>query len=217
MGGAGRLGHVRAECAAQPAPRAARRSDEPRGSGRMDTTDARPSATATDIGMIPGDTTIAGIVATHARYRPDHVAVVGEPHRLTWREFHRRTNRVANAFVELGIAKGDKIATLLANLLELLEVYWAAAKIGAVVVPLSPLLRGRGLSTLLNDADVALVVTETANADFLDEVRGDVGVPAERYLLIDGRRKGYGDYHALAAGAPESEPPRVEIRADDPY
>src|SRR5947207_15742709 len=82
---------------------------------------------------------LAGVIGKHGRYRPDHTAVVFERYRLTYREFDRRTNRAANAFGELGIRKGDKVATFLANSLDLLEIYWAAAKIGAVVVPLRPL------------------------------------------------------------------------------
>src|SRR5207244_5724533 len=128
---------------------------------------------------------LAGVIGKHGRYRPDHTAVVFERHRLTYREFDRRTNRAANAFGELGISKGDKVATFLANSLELLEIYWAAAKIGAVVVPLSPLLRGKGLSALLRDADVGLVVTEEAVAPFFDEVRSDLDATrADRAALI---------------------------------
>jgi acyl-CoA synthetase (AMP-forming)/AMP-acid ligase II len=100
----------------------------------------------------------------------------------------------------------------------MLEVYWAAAKIGAVVVPLSPLLRGKGLSTLLRDADVSVVVTETAVAPFLDGVRTDVtAIGPEAWLIIDGEgRPVYRSYHALVDAAAE-EPPTVVVSGDDPY
>lgn len=162
---------------------------------------------------------IQGVLAKHARYRPDQIAVVFEKERLTYRDFDRRVNRTANAFGELGIEKGDKVATLLTNSLELLDVYWAAAKIGAVVVPLSPLLRGRGLATLINDADVALIVTESALVTYLDEVRPALSLPRDRYLLTDGSaaRDGYEDYGMRVAQASEAEPARVAIEGDDPY
>jgi len=161
---------------------------------------------------------ISGVLAKHARHRPDHPAVVFGQHRVGYRDFDRRTNRVANAFGALGVAKGDKVATFLSNSLELLEVYWAAAKIGAVVVPLSPLLRGRGLATLLKDADVGLVVTEQAAAPFLDEVRSELGaIGADRWLLIDaGTRPGYRSYHTVVAAADETAP-SAEVCGDDPY
>ena len=158
------------------------------------------------------------MLAKHARHRPDHLAVVFGQHRVGYGDFDRSTNRVANAFAGLGVAKGERIATFLSNSLELLEVYWAAAKIGAVVVPLSPLLRGKGLSTLLRDADVGLVVTEEATAPFLDEVRPDVeALRADRTLLIDGNtRPDYCSYRALVDAA-EDTMPAVSVSGDDPY
>jgi len=145
---------------------------------------------------------ISGVLAQHARHRPDRIAVVFEDQRLDFRRLDRRVNGAANALRDLGIAKGDKVATFLTNSLEQLEVYWAAAKIGAVVVPLSPLLRGKGLSTLLSDADVTLVVTEDAQSGFLNEVRSGLGILSGRYLLIDGKPQGdhaYVSYHAIVA------------------
>src|SRR5437879_6705641 len=161
---------------------------------------------------------ISGVLAKHARHRPDHLAVVFGQRRVVYSDFDRRTNRVANAFRTLGIVKGDKVATFLSNTLELLEVYWAAAKIGAVVVPLSPLLRGKGLSTLLRDADVGLVVTEEAVAPFLDEARPDLGtIRPERAVLIDGRgREGYRPYHELVDATDDATPPAA-VSGDDPY
>ena len=99
------------------------------------------------------------LLPRHARFRPGHTAIVFEENRLTYAEFHRSVNRLANALRILGIGKGDKVATILPNSLELYETYWAVTRFGAVVVPLSPLLRGTGLTTLLNDSDTAVVIT----------------------------------------------------------
>src|SRR4030081_3670560 len=110
---------------------------------------------------------IGSLLPRHARYRPDHTALVFNEHRLSFAQFNLRVNRLANALLDLGISKGDKIATILPNCLELLEVYWAVARIGAVVVPLSTLTRGKGLVNLLRDSDVTTVMT---NLDFVDEV-----------------------------------------------
>jgi long-chain acyl-CoA synthetase len=158
------------------------------------------------------------VLAKHARHRPDRLAVVFGQRRVGYGAFDRRTNRVANAFAGLGVAKGDKIATFLSNSLELLEVYWAAAKMGAVVVPLSPLLRGKGLGTLLRDADVGLVVAEEATAPFLDEVRLDLAaIGADRAVLVDADpRPGYCSYQALVDAANDAAP-TASVSGDDPY
>ena len=129
---------------------------------------------------------IGSLFERHAMYRPDHLAVVFEDQRLTWREFNGSINRTANAFTEMGIKKGDKVATILPNCLELLEVYWACAKIGAVVVPMSTLLMGPGLAGLLRDADAVMVVTNNSFADVMNDIRGDLSaIASDRYLLVE--------------------------------
>ena len=102
---------------------------------------------------------IGTLLSRHAKYRPNHLALVFEERRLTFNELNKRVNRLANGLLELGLSKGDKIATILSNCLEQLEVYWAVAKLGAVVVPLSPLLQRTGLASVLNDSDTVLVIT----------------------------------------------------------
>ncbi len=158
------------------------------------------------------------LASRHARYRPDHTAVVFEGQRYTNREFNERINRLANALLGLGMAKGDKIAVVLDNSLELLEVYQAVAKTGMVVVPLSPLLRGDALVTLVNDADSVAVVTMQRMVEHFDAVRDRLEVLPDRYLIIDGEGvDGYLDYHALTAAAASTEPPWVEVTDHDPY
>lgn len=154
----------------------------------------------------------------HARYRPEHLAVVFEDHRLNYQQFNQRVNRLANALLSLGIKKGDKVATILPNSLELLETYWAAAKTGAVVVPLSPLTRGKGLTTLLADSDTVLVITDSVFVEHLDSIRSELAIPADRYFLTDSAEApGYGDYHALTAAASDRDPEGIVIAGDDPY
>jgi long-chain acyl-CoA synthetase len=156
--------------------------------------------------------------ARHARYRPDHTAVVFEGRRYTHRQLNSRVNRLANALLALALRQGDKVATILDNSLELLEIYQAVAKTGMVVVPLSPLLRGESLLRLINDADSAAVITMLSMVGHLDAVRDGIEVPADRFLLTDAAGvPGYRDYQALTAAASESEPPRVEVGDEDPY
>jgi long-chain acyl-CoA synthetase len=103
--------------------------------------------------------TLASFVGTHARRTPDATALVVGDTRLSWAELDARVRRVAGAMTALGVRKGDRVATLLPNCPELVEVFWACARTGAVLVPLSPLLREAGLAPLLADAGVALLVT----------------------------------------------------------
>jgi acyl-CoA synthetase (AMP-forming)/AMP-acid ligase II len=76
---------------------------------------------------------LGALPVRHARYRPHHTAVIvaargaGEPEiRLDWREFNAYVNRWANALARLGVTRGDRVASVLPNGLELLATYWAA-------------------------------------------------------------------------------------------
>ena len=151
---------------------------------------------------------IGSLLSRHAQYQPNKLALVFEESRLTYKEYNQNVNRVANALLEMGIQKGDKISTLLPNCMEILEVYWAAAKIGAVAVPHSMLLLAEGLKSLLNDSDTSMVVTHSAMVETLDRIRKDLpSIAEDRFLLIDGAdTPGYRDYHALKSAASDADP-----------
>ncbi|HEY7362771.1 MAG TPA: AMP-binding protein [Methylomirabilota bacterium] len=162
--------------------------------------------------------TISTLLSRHARYRPDHLALVFEGDRLTFRQFNARVNRLANALLAAGLTKGEKVATVLPNCLEQLDVYWAAAKTGLVVVPMSPLLQDSGLLSLLDNCDARLLVSTGAFADTLDRIRGRLpGIRPDRWVLTDGTRAGFQTYGALVAQASEDEPPDAGIVSADPY
>ena len=159
---------------------------------------------------------IGSLFSRHARYRPVQTAVVFGDRRLTHLQFNREINRLANALLALGVNKGDKVATLLPNCLELLEVYWASAKIGAVVVPLSTLLRPKALVSLLNDADAVMLVTSSGFADVVESIKAELPAMAhDRFLLTDGQRKGFRDYQGLKAAASDREPEGEPVGDDD--
>lgn len=155
----------------------------------------------------------------HARYRPEHTAVVFGDKRLNHLDFNHNINRLANAMLDLGIKKGSTVATVLPNCLELLETYWAAAKLGAVVVPMSTLLMEGALRSLLKDADTEMVVTNTAFAKVINAIRSDL--PKLRpgcCLVVDPTGEAdFQSYHALKDAGGKSEPEVPLIRGDDPF
>ena len=162
---------------------------------------------------------IGTLLPHHAQYTPDKTAIIFDDQRYTWAQFNANVNKLANALLAMGIGKGDKIATILPNCLEIMEIYMAVAKIGVVVVPLSPLLRGDGLVRLVNDSDSVLVITDSSFVEIIDPIHDQFEqVPSNRFVLIDSaEHEGYRHYHALTDAASSHEPPYVEISLDDPY
>jgi long-chain acyl-CoA synthetase len=154
---------------------------------------------------------LATLISRQARYRPDAIAVVFEGRRITYRQFWGRVARAGNALRALGIGPGDKVATLAANSLELLETYWAVPTIGATLVPLSPLLLREGLASLLRGSDARCLISQSSMLPLLREMREDL--PAN-VLLIDGGSRDFGDYPALCAAQPETLVPAQVTEGD---
>jgi acyl-CoA synthetase (AMP-forming)/AMP-acid ligase II len=163
---------------------------------------------------------LASLVHRHARYRPDHLAVVVGDTRLSWRAFHERVGRLVAAFGAMGLGRGDRVATLLPNSIELVEAFWACAAAGLVLVPQSPLLRAAGLASLLSDAGVHAIVGAASSRALFDELRGLLpGVPADRYLLTGegGDPSPFRSHDALVAAAAAPYPDPVTVHEDDPF
>src|SRR5271166_368033 len=162
---------------------------------------------------------IGSLLPRHARFRPNHTAVVFEDCRLSFRAFNARVNRLANALSSLNVKKGDKVATVLPNCLNLLETYWAVAKIGAVVVPLSPLLREKALATLIQDSDSGTIIASADLAEPLAAIKHELRNVQEGHLILTGSTliPGFQSYVELTGRSSEAEPLKIEIVDDDPY
>lgn len=161
---------------------------------------------------------VAELLSRHGRYLPDKLALVFEDQRLTYSQYNAEVNCLAHGLMALGIKKGDKVATLLPNRQETLEAYWAITKIGAVLVPMSTLLLGSGLKTLLNDSDAVAVITSSGFLGHLAEIMPDLlAIAPERVLLVDGPQEGYADYHAIKAAASDQDPEGIQVDPDDMF
>jgi len=159
---------------------------------------------------------LATLTTHHAKFRPDQTAVVFEEERLSWREFDARVGRCACLLQWLGVRKGDRVATVLANCRELLEVYWAVPSIGAVLVPLSPLLMASGLASLLRDSGAVCLITQSSMAPLVDQVCEELpGLRADHVLMVDGPTADYPGYKALLTICPEGRAMPVVLTQDD--
>jgi long-chain acyl-CoA synthetase len=162
---------------------------------------------------------VGALLTGHAHHRPERLAVVFDDHRLSYARFNARVNRLANALLADGLTKGDKLATVMPNCLELLELYWAAAKTGLVIVPLSPLLAGKALAGLAVDSDARYVLADAGLAKAVSEMREHAPMVPDHGWILAGEHApaGFRAYSDLIGDSPESEPPAVAIHDEDPY
>ena len=161
-------------------------------------------------------TTLENLIDRHALYRGQRLAVVFGDERLTWAEFGARVNRLGNALQARGIGKNDKVATALPNCMELLVIYWATVSIGAVLVPLSPLLKAGGLLNLLRNADARLLFLAPGLARELAESGDDIGaVDKQNYVVVGETSGSFGDYAGFIGGSASTPPARPPVDQQD--
>ena len=158
---------------------------------------------------------LATLIGRHARFRGSHPALTFEGETVSYARLSSRVNQTAQVLAGLGVGHSDKVATVLANCRELVELYWAAPSLGAANVPLSPLLLGPGLLSLLRDAGAAALVTQRSMLPVIDSIRTQLPARlSERILLVDGDAPGCLDLARLREAAPDSTVP-AKVSPDD--
>jgi acyl-CoA synthetase (AMP-forming)/AMP-acid ligase II len=160
---------------------------------------------------------IGGLLPHHARFRGDHPALVASGRTLNYRELNAYVNRLANALLAAGLKKGDKFATVLPNCLEMMAAYWAAAKTGLVIVPLSTLLQVTGLKTLLQDSDTRLVIGDPSFAEVFGRIRSELPQIETGVLVGDGPSFGIVPFERFIDDVPAAEPPDPHLTCDDVF
>ncbi|MER6992661.1 AMP-binding protein [Saccharopolyspora hirsuta] len=134
----------------------------------------------------------------------------GSERKVSFRAMTRRSNQVANWLRGLGVARGDRLVLMLGNQVELWETILAAMKLGAVIIPATPLLGPADLRDRIDRGRAKHVVTTSADAPKFADVPGDytriaVGEPVPGWTS-----------YADSAGAAEEFVPDGPTRADDP-
>jgi len=93
-----------------------------------------------------------------ARQTPAKVALVVEGARITYAELDAQADRLAAWLQQVGVRRGDRVATLLDNSVEAVVALYAALKCGAVAMPINPQTKRDKLAYLLNDARASVLV-----------------------------------------------------------
>lgn len=106
---------------------------------------------------------------------PSQTAIETPVRRLTWAEVNARVNRLAHSLSSLGLRKMDRIAVLAAPSAEVAEIYFAAAKLGLVIVPIHTGLVDREVGFILNDVGAKAVLFEAEAAAAFESTIESVG------------------------------------------
>jgi len=143
------------------------------------------------------DYTIYDFICRNAVLYADQEAIVYKDVRLTHRAFKQKCDSLAAGLLRAGIGQGDRLAVVAHNCDEFVILYGAAAKIGAIVVPVNWRFSADEVAYVLKDATPVFVF---AGPDYRDQVlalKSETGI--EKYYAIGGGDvpAGYEPFSAL--------------------
>jgi carnitine-CoA ligase len=153
------------------------------------------------VAVIPTSATfrsVSRLLSERAMTHPDRLFMWSGADKLTYSAMDQRMRRVANGLSQLGIRKGDRVATITQNRTEVLDLFFACSMLGAVQVPLNAFLKGEFLRYQLADSEARILFADAEGrqsaAGLLDAVR-----TLETVVLFDGDDAG--DSTSLLHGA----------------
>jgi len=134
---------------------------------------------------------------------------------LSFKEYNEKGCRLANAWLDMGLKKGDRISVLLFNVMEYMDIYLAAAKAGMVVVPINFRWVGAEIEYVVNDSESKAFICSEEFLKDVDAVKDAFEqVGSGRFVFIgdEGKTpKGYLNYEKIIAEASPEEP---DIKVD---
>jgi long-chain acyl-CoA synthetase len=137
---------------------------------------------------------------------PDRVATVSAGRSLTYRQLNRIVNRIANALLAAGVTVGDRVAYLLPNAPELVQVYLAVQKIGAVCVPLNMRAIAADIAYCVRASGASTAIFAPRMADRVHEALLACGGMIRRLYCFGGRASWCRSLDDEIAAAADTEP-----------
>lgn len=149
------------------------------------------------------------LIQRAAKAYPENVALVYEDTRMNFAELDSRANRLANALLDLGIKKGDRVGILMNNCCEYLETDFALSKTGIVRVPLNARLSGKDHEFMLNDSRSMALIFGEGFSETVREIKPRLN-SIEKLIRVSNTcsKGGPGviDYEDLVSGGSREEP-----------
>lgn len=131
---------------------------------------------------------------------------------ISYRDYHERSDRLAGALAAQGLARGERIAILLPNGPEILLLYMAVGKLGAVSVPLNTMFTLPEIAYVVNNSRARLLVTTAEQAPRIGAARASMP-SLEAIVAVGGAVEGALAWEALAAA--RAPAPEVAVDPDE--
>jgi acyl-CoA synthetase (AMP-forming)/AMP-acid ligase II len=153
----------------------------------------------------------------NAKKYPERTALKDIRRSFTYQQANARVNRLAHSLLAAGLAKGDKLAVLLENSIEIVELYLACAKTGLVIVPINFRLVGREIAYIVDNSDAKAMVVHDEFTAAVDPIRNQLfRIMPDLFFVVGELRPGYRPYEELIAAGSQDEP-RCEVAPQDTW
>jgi long-chain acyl-CoA synthetase len=107
---------------------------------------------------------------------PDKTAVVYLGERLSFSRLQDLSERFGGALTDLGVKKGDKVMIYISNCIQWIIAFLGIQKIGAVIVPVSPIYTSHELDYMIRDSGAETIICLDTNFCYAKEVFSDTGL-----------------------------------------
>ncbi len=104
---------------------------------------------------------------------------------MSWKDFDRKANRIANMFLGRGVKRGTKIAILMTNCLEFLPIYFGILKAGCIVVPMNYRYASDEIQYCLELADIQILVFGPEFIERMNAIKDNV--PGVKSMFFVGK------------------------------
>lgn len=112
------------------------------------------------IEIAPQPCLLTDALLSNGRWLATKDALICGERRVSYGEFDKRTNQIANRLLDAGLRQGETVALLSRNRIEHFEVMYGVMKAGGIIVPLSKMLNPATLLSLLEDCEARFLFTE---------------------------------------------------------
>ena len=144
---------------------------------------------------------------------PEKESIIFEEKRFTYNQLNSRANQLANKLTSWGVGNGDRVGLMQVNCNEVVEAYFACAKVGAIFVPLSFRGRAEEIKHMVNSSESKVVIAGSRYLQLIDDLRSTLNT-VEHFVSLEGTGDGWEDYEEALNGE-STEYIDAEVDDDD--
>ena len=159
--------------------------------------------------MIVGD-----MLVRSANKSPNGVAIVSQGQSIKYRTLNERVNALASQLIRRGLQKGDRLGILIHNCYQFVELYFAAAKTGAIFCPYNNHSKEREIKETINYSAPKFIVFDPDFAEMIDSLKGGLD-SVEHYIDLQRPRLSFAEHYENLIAQGDRVEPSAPVHEDD--